>query len=158
MEVSGKGKLTIGVGRYNCDGTYSYYGANAAPAVDGFNKDQALATDRHADRRSTSSKEGRERSTIAFADNMNRKLTYTPFLDTASFAYDWELINQGFDITDDRHDRRPAATARASRTPSKLWETDKTTRSTRHSTRTTSRRSRRSAARRTRSSWRSARS
>jgi hypothetical protein len=124
-EVSGMGKLTIGVGRYNCDGTYSYYGANAAPKVGGFNDDvgrwQPVTTPIMVD----VTKEGRERSKIAFADNKNRALTYTVFLDTASFKYDWELINQGFDITS--IDTSPAGRdCQGKRTMNKLWETDKT--------------------------------
>ena len=29
--VAGAGEVEIGIGAYNCDGTYSFYGPNAAP-------------------------------------------------------------------------------------------------------------------------------
>jgi hypothetical protein len=125
MEVSGMGKLTIGVGRYNCDGTYSYYGATAAPKVMGFNEDQGRWQPTTTMMTVDASKQGRDRTTIAFADNKNRALTYTPFLDTASFKYDWELINQGFDIQ--TIDTTAAGRdCQGTRTDMKLWDTDKT--------------------------------
>jgi hypothetical protein len=124
-EVSGMGKLTIGVGRYNCDGTYSYYGPNAAPAVSGFNEDKGRWQPVVSPIMVDVSKDGRERSKIAFADNKNRELTYTVFLDTATFKYDWELINQGFDIT--TIDTSEAGRdCQGKRTANKLWETHKT--------------------------------
>jgi hypothetical protein len=96
--VAGRAKVWNGVGRYNCDGTYSYYGDTAAPVKDGFSTDAARWKPVIVEFDFDPAKMGKDAMHIAFADNKNRNTTYTPFLANTNYAYDWELINQGFDI------------------------------------------------------------
>ena len=103
-EISGEGTAIIGSGRYNCDGTYSYFSDNAAPMrpiVEGDNP--ARWASKVVPTVVDVSLDGRERSQIPFADNPNRQLAHVPFL-PSGFApegmdpLDWELVTQGFDI------------------------------------------------------------
>jgi hypothetical protein len=96
--VAGKGKFTNGVGRYNCDGTYSYYSDSAAPDVASFSSDKTRWAAVTVDVDFDPAKTGIDQIHIAFADNKNRNFTYTPFLNPDSYALDWELINQGYDL------------------------------------------------------------
>jgi hypothetical protein len=96
-EVSGPGTMSIGQGRYNCDGTYSFFGDAAAPAR-ALSSDVARWAVASLPTTTDVSKHGRERFHIAFADNDNRTPSYTPFLDTNTLAVEWELVTQGFDI------------------------------------------------------------
>jgi hypothetical protein len=98
MLVEGPGETTIGVGRYNCDGTYSFYDETAAPAVAGISDDVARWRAYTVPSTVYPDRSGRERNHIAFADNSNRNLVYTPFVKTDTFELEWELVNQGFDI------------------------------------------------------------
>jgi hypothetical protein len=103
------GKSTIGVGRYNCDGTYSYYNDSAAPTsrANADPKDDCPMCDvdparwraREAMVKVDVSKHGIERVVPVFAGNPNRGYTLTPFLDTTTGLLDWELINSGFAFT-----------------------------------------------------------
>jgi hypothetical protein len=99
MEISGMGKTTIGIGRYNCDGTYSYYTKTAATPVMGVATDPARWAADELDSVVDVSKDGPDRNKIPFAMNTNRKLVYTPYLNLNTFALDWELINQGYTMT-----------------------------------------------------------
>jgi hypothetical protein len=97
MQVSGPGKAQIGVGRYNCgEGTYSYYTADAAPSRDGVTTDVTRWIAEEVDTMVDVAMPGADRIKISFANNANRGLTWTPFLDNAGMALDWELIHQGF--------------------------------------------------------------
>src|SRR5205085_9034433 len=89
--IAGPGTFVIGVGRYNCDkGTYSYYGDTAAPASGGNAKRFAPVTNKIT---VDPTKEGRDRFKINFPDSAAaRAFTYTPFLNTNTYALDWELI------------------------------------------------------------------
>lgn len=98
MEASGPGMATFGVGRYNCDGTYSYYSDTAAPARAGVTDNVARWASRTVMADVDVTKTGADRITTTFANTSNRDLTYTPFLDSAGNMLDWELIHQGFDI------------------------------------------------------------
>lgn len=99
-EIDGMGKTTIGVGRYNCDGTYSYYTDKAAPAKPDVSEDVARWKPRVVTSTIDTSKTGRDRMHIKFADNApGRTLVYTPFLDDSGVMLDWELVNEGYDIT-----------------------------------------------------------
>jgi hypothetical protein len=94
--VDGEGSFKIGIGRYNCDGTYSYYGPGAAPAREGHTDPDrwsavTVRTTVDADA------EGRDRSPVAFADQRNRELACSPFLDSM-MVLDWELCTMGLDI------------------------------------------------------------
>jgi hypothetical protein len=99
-QVSGMGMAQIGVGRYNCDGTYSYYTNDAAPVRDGVTSDVARWVAEEVPITVDATKMDADRIKIAFADNSNRDLTWTPFLDNTTYALDWELIHQGFTITE----------------------------------------------------------
>jgi hypothetical protein len=97
-EISGMGKSTIGIGRYNCDGTYSFYSDSAAPVVEGVSDDVTRWAAEEVPSVIDVEKTGRERSQVPFAMNANRDLTFTPFVVAETYALDWELVNQGFDI------------------------------------------------------------
>ncbi|MDH5675175.1 MAG: hypothetical protein OEZ06_23820 [Myxococcales bacterium] len=97
--VAGPGKSQIGIGRYNCDGTYSFYGDSAAPTREGLS-DGGRWAGVEVDTEVNPDAEGRDRQTIPFADNPNRNVTYSPFLRTDTNEIDWELGSQGFDIVE----------------------------------------------------------
>ncbi len=99
QEVSGMGKSTIQVGRYNCDGTYSFYDSTAAPANE-VSSDTSRWAPKTVDMMVDTTKTGADRYHIPFAGNPNRDLTYTTYLNLGTFAYDWELIDQGLNITE----------------------------------------------------------
>ena len=98
-EVAGPGESTIGVGRYNCDGTYSYYNDKAAPSKPGVNEDVGRWQPRVVKTTVDPAKQGKERMKIAFNDNMpGRQWVFTPFLTDDGTMLNWELVNGGFDI------------------------------------------------------------
>jgi hypothetical protein len=98
-EVAGPGESTIGVGRYNCDGTYSYYNDKAAPAKMGINEDVGRWQPRVVKTTVDPAKMGKERMKISFNDNLpGRQWVFTPFLNDSGTMLDWELVNGGFDI------------------------------------------------------------
>ena len=98
--VAGAGKSTIGIGRYNCDGTYSFYGPTAAPDREGLT-DPARWEAVEADMMVDPDLEGRDARVIPFGDNPNRRFARSPFTDPAmDMEIDWELVSQGFDIID----------------------------------------------------------
>jgi hypothetical protein len=99
-QVSGMGMAQIGVGRYNCDGTYSYYTNDAAPVREGVTTDVERWVAEEVPITVDATKTDADRIKIAFADNSNRGLTWTPFLDGDTYALDWELVHQGFTITE----------------------------------------------------------
>jgi len=98
--VAGQGEAEIGIGAYNCDGTYSYYGPSAAPArpeVDSSDPGrwQSVKVPAQVD----PAKEGIERYHIPFATNRNREIARSIFLWPADNTIDWELASSGFEIT-----------------------------------------------------------
>lgn len=99
--IAGDAEVEIGVGAYNCDGTYSYYGPNVAPdrtAEIGENDPgrwQAVTVPAHHD----PAKEGTERFKIPFTTNKNREISRSIFLFPADNTLDWELASSGFNIT-----------------------------------------------------------
>lgn len=96
--VSGDGITEIAVGRYNCDGTFSFYSDTAAPdrADEG-----RTGADRWAVREATAeidvTKEGRDQSVIT-GMNPNRQASCNAFYLDATSDIDWELCTLGFDI------------------------------------------------------------
>jgi hypothetical protein len=100
QEISGPGKFTFRVGRYNCDGTYSYYSNTAAPVVSGVSSDPARWALQEADMDVDVSKMGVDRYKIPFSKSTSRGLSYTPYLNLNSAAHelDWELIDEGFKL------------------------------------------------------------
>ena len=98
-EIAGPGETTIGVGRYNCDGTYSYYDDKAAPSKAMVNTDVARWKPRVVKSMVDPAKTGKDRMKIAFADNApGRQWVFTPFLNDTGAMLDWELVNGGYDI------------------------------------------------------------
>lgn len=98
--ISGMGHTTIGGGRYNCDGTYSYFSDTMAPIRSGIEgrDNPARWSARAVPNIIDATQHGRERSTVPWADNINREPTYVPFLNASNWQLDWELVTQGFDI------------------------------------------------------------
>ncbi|HEX7479290.1 MAG TPA: hypothetical protein VF331_15900 [Polyangiales bacterium] len=94
--VSGPGKLRIGIGRSNCDGTYSFYSDKAAPAVASLNN-PARWQSKEFDSVIDASKQEPDRVVPVWSMNPNREYTYLPYLN-AGGSVDWEVITQGFTI------------------------------------------------------------
>jgi hypothetical protein len=95
---SGDGTITIGSGRYNCDGTYSYYSDKAAPGMKfGQGADRWVAPVVPVKIDTTKDKP-QERTVPVFDKNANRGYTLSPYLNSTDFSLDWELVNQGFTI------------------------------------------------------------
>ena len=96
-EVSGPGEVTIGPGRYNCDGTYSFYGDSAAPAKPGVNVDRTRWSPATSRMSVDVNQSGVARMNVAFEDDAIRaRPMITPFLDDYGKALDWELVTEGF--------------------------------------------------------------
>ncbi len=99
--VAGKGEVEIGVGAYNCDGTYSFYGPSAAP-------DRTKEVGEAAPTRWQSvkvpadvdpSKTNVDRFHIPWATNRNREIARSIFLFPTDNTIDWELASSGFLVT-----------------------------------------------------------
>jgi hypothetical protein len=99
--VAGKGEVEIGIGAYNCDGTYSFYGPTAAP-------DRTKDVGESAPGRWQSvkvpadvdpAKPGVERFHIPWVTNKNREIARSIFLIPKDNSIDWELASSGFTIT-----------------------------------------------------------
>jgi hypothetical protein len=99
-EINGAGKFTFNTGRYNCDGTYSYYGDTTAPAVAGVSRDPARWAPHEAAAMIDVGKTGIDRVKIPFSTNPNRTIHYTPNLDLNTYALDWELLDESFRLLD----------------------------------------------------------
>lgn len=97
--VEGPSTIQIGIGAYNCDGTYSFYGPSAAPPRDGISNDpgrwQAPIVDAEFDPK----KQGMEQHHIPRQTNGNREIARSVFLAPTDNSIDWELANSGFEIT-----------------------------------------------------------
>lgn len=99
-EIAGPGYTKIGSGRYNCDGTYSYFSDTAAPmrGIPG-RDDPARWAARKVDGMVDPTKFGRDHLTTTFASQTGqRELAYAPFLNSADLSLGFELATQGFDI------------------------------------------------------------
>lgn len=100
--VAAAGQVEIGIGAYNCDGTYSFYGPNSAPDRSAINgeKDpgrwQSVTVPAQVD----PSKTGIDRYHIPWATNRNREIARSIFMWPADWTIDWELASSGFEITD----------------------------------------------------------
>lgn len=97
--VAGKGKAQIGAGRYNCNGTYSFYDDQAAPVVGGITDKgrwEASVVDIEFD---PGAETWEEQSHTVWATSTNRQVTYLPYIMTmGDKALEWEAASQGFDI------------------------------------------------------------
>ena len=100
--IKGPGKVEIGIGAYNCDGTYSFYGPNAAPdrtkeiGESDPGRWQSVEVPAEVD----PSKNNVDRFHIPWATNRNREVARSIFLWPMDFTLDWELASSGFTITD----------------------------------------------------------
>jgi len=99
-EVSGMGTTTIGGGRYNCDGTYSYFSDDAAPVREGLEgrTDPARWAANEVEAVIDVTKTGRDRQVVPFAKNVNRDIALVPYVGAGTWELEWELATQGFDI------------------------------------------------------------
>lgn len=104
----GKGKIKIGPGRYNCDGTYSFYSNKAAPS-EGGDADRWFVPEVELD---ITDPEASDRTlvTAPFKTSLatQNRVSFLPYL-TTSFELDWEGSSQGFDfleipISEDNYD------------------------------------------------------
>lgn len=99
--VAGDAEVEIGIGAYNCDGSYSFYGPTAAPdrtkdvGESAPGRWQAVKVPAKFD----PSKNGVDRFTIPWATNKNREIARSIFLFPMDNSIDWELASSGFTIT-----------------------------------------------------------
>ena len=100
--VAGAGQVEIGIGAYNCDGTFSFYGPNAAPdrSAEIGESDPGRWQSVSVPAEFDPDKQGKERFHIPWATNENRKIARSIFLFPADNSIDWELASSGFDITE----------------------------------------------------------
>lgn len=96
--IAGAGTAEVAVGHYNCDGTFSFYGDEAAPdrAEWGFT-DPARWQTRIATTMIDPTKDGVEQSEVT-GMNPNRKLSCNPFYVDGSEDISWELCTRGFQL------------------------------------------------------------
>jgi hypothetical protein len=92
--TAGKGHITLGVGRYNCDGKYSFYSDKAAP---GDMPDRWYTPEFDADVNPDKTDQDLIRPSYKGVLPYKNKLSYLPTVKT-SFELEWEAESQGFDI------------------------------------------------------------
>lgn len=97
-QASGEGTVTIGAGRYNCDGTYSYYSDTAAPDRDASKDKTRWAAQVVPIEIDVTKDKPMERNVPVWDKNTNRGLTRSPYMNSQTFELDWELVNQGYTI------------------------------------------------------------
>jgi hypothetical protein len=99
--VAGPAEVEIGVGAYNCDGTYSFYGPTAAPdrssVVGESDPGRWQSVKVPADH--DPAKQGIDRFKIPFTTNRNREIARSIFLVPSDNTIDWELASSGFLLT-----------------------------------------------------------
>jgi hypothetical protein len=100
--VAGMGEAEIGVGAYNCDGSFSFYGPSAAPdrSADVGESEPGRWQSVKVPAAYDPSKEGVESFHIPWATNKNRQTARSIFLFPSDNSIDWELASAGFEITD----------------------------------------------------------
>jgi hypothetical protein len=100
--VAGDGEVEIGIGAYNCDGTYSYYGPNAAPdrSTEIGQSDPGRWQSVSVPAKFDPAKSGVEQFQIPWATNRNREVARSIFLEPADGSIDWELASSGFEMTE----------------------------------------------------------
>jgi len=95
----GRARVTFGPGRYNCDGTYSFYGENAAAAYGGSDPARWAGPEFEANVYPDKTDHDFIRPTYKESLEPKNRLSYLPYLGAApDFALDWEGQSQGFDI------------------------------------------------------------
>jgi hypothetical protein len=100
--VDGPATIQIGPGRYNCDGTYSFYGNKAAPSGPNFkDADRWELNDTPA--KVDLSKPGGQQITAVWTTNANKDLSYLPYIQAMATPagekpLEWETVTRGFNI------------------------------------------------------------
>lgn len=97
--VAGKGSSELGVGRYNCDGTYSYFGDTVAPERPevGFTDPARWAT-RAAETFVDPSASGVARTRSTWSSDPSQRLTCMPYFLPGTQTIDFEQCSSGFEI------------------------------------------------------------
>jgi hypothetical protein len=97
--IAGPATTQQGVGRYNCDGTYSFYGTSVAPArADVGLTDPARWAVPVGDATFDPSLDGAARTATTWATNPNQRITCSPFYLPGTQTVDWEQCTTGFEI------------------------------------------------------------
>lgn len=97
--TAGAGTRAAGPGRYNCDGTYSFYSDQAAPyRMTERLTDPARWSARDATAEIDPALEGVERTRVAWAADPNREVTCFPFFFPGTQDVDYELCTSGFEL------------------------------------------------------------
>ncbi|HMI91967.1 MAG TPA: hypothetical protein VK509_11415 [Polyangiales bacterium] len=96
----GVGDVIVGPGRYNCDGTYSFYGETAAPRRSGVTEDIARWAPRMSRSTVDADLDQPTRVTLPLAsDLVSRERMFMPLLDSDRLTLDVELVSEGFNFT-----------------------------------------------------------
>jgi hypothetical protein len=101
--ADGPATIQIGPGRYNCNGTYSFYGDKAAPMATNF-KDPARWELNDTPAKVDLSKPGGQQISAIWETNSNKDLSYLPYIKTMADPttkakpLDWETVTRGFNI------------------------------------------------------------
>lgn len=97
---AGMGTAQIGAGRYNCDGTYSFYTETAAQNTPAVMDPKRWATSPVPITVDPTKTTYQEQVHTIWATNINRNVTYLPYiLQSAGKPLEWEAASQGFTIT-----------------------------------------------------------
>jgi hypothetical protein len=94
--AAGKGKVQIGAGRYNCDGTYSYYSETAAKG--GGDAARWYVPPIEADVNPDETNQNLVKPTFKNALPIRNRVSYLPYLNASDWTLEWEGASQGFDI------------------------------------------------------------
>ena len=97
--VAGEGSATIGPGRYNCDGTYSFYSDTAATASAGLTDKARWSATPVKILFDPTKSAWQEQSHTVWATNVNRRPSYLPYvLSSGDKGLQWEAASQGFNF------------------------------------------------------------
>jgi hypothetical protein len=95
----GDGTAQIGAGRYNCDGTYSFYNDSAAPVVGNITDKGRWEASKVAIKFDPTADNWEDQAHTVWATSTNRGVTYLPYIMTmGDKALEWEAASQGFNI------------------------------------------------------------
>lgn len=98
--TEGKGSVKIGPGRYNCDGTYSFYSESAA-AEHGGAGDRWFVPEIELEVNPDQTDENLIRAPFMQSLPVENRPSYLPYLGGApNFSLDWEAVSQGFAFVD----------------------------------------------------------
>jgi hypothetical protein len=99
QQTVGSGLMQIGVGRYNCDGTYSFYDYNVAPVRE---QENLFSSDRWearlVDTLYDPSAAVDDRIVPDFSSNPNQYVSCIPYFLPGTQTIDWEECSSGFEL------------------------------------------------------------